>query len=198
MRQRLVVGNWKMHGYRDSVDALLSELVVAPLPDGVDAAVCPTYLHIPQALSLCSDSAVTVGDDRADCLGFAQSGAGRHRVSHMSVDRVAVIVVRVRQHDRAFRSLLSFYDRDRVARFYDAVYAEVESGTPFREAYKALAGSLAGSRGHSRGSDPEAWRQRPHTGAPGDTDLTLQRQSLKVANERIEAMRSSIAVTLPE
>ena len=61
MRQRLVVGNWKMHGSRDSVDALLSELVAAPSPGGVDVAVCPTYLHIPQALSICKGSAVAVG-----------------------------------------------------------------------------------------------------------------------------------------
>ena len=69
MRQPLVVGNWKMHGYRDSVEALLSELVVAALPDGVDVAVCPTYLHIHQALSLCSGSAVTVGAQ--DCSAQA-------------------------------------------------------------------------------------------------------------------------------
>jgi len=30
-------------------------------------------------------------------------------------------LTRTQQHDRAFRSLLSYYDRDRVARFYDAV-----------------------------------------------------------------------------
>ncbi len=61
MRQRLVVGNWKMHGSRDSVHALLTDLVAAPAPGGVGVAVCPTYLHIHQALSLCAGSAVAVG-----------------------------------------------------------------------------------------------------------------------------------------
>ncbi|NND67220.1 MAG: triose-phosphate isomerase [Halioglobus sp.] len=61
MRQRLVVGNWKMHGSRDSVDALLSELIVASSPGGVGVAVCPTYLHIHQALALCAGSSVAVG-----------------------------------------------------------------------------------------------------------------------------------------
>jgi len=70
MRQRLIVGNWKMHGSRDSVDALLSELVAAPLPGAVDVAVCPTYLHIHQALAICSGSALGVGAQ--DCSAQAE------------------------------------------------------------------------------------------------------------------------------
>ena len=73
MRRALVVGNWKMHGTRNSVDALLAALLKDTVSStGADIAVCPTYLHIDSAVSLCSDSAITVGAQ--DCSQFA-SGA---------------------------------------------------------------------------------------------------------------------------
>jgi len=69
MRQALVVGNWKMHGSRDSVDALLGELVSNC--DGLhsNVVVCPSYLHVPQAVALCRGSALTVGAQ--DCSHMA-------------------------------------------------------------------------------------------------------------------------------
>ena len=54
MRQPLVAGNWKMHGTRASVEALLRCLLDAELPAGVDVAVCPTYVHLAQACGLCA------------------------------------------------------------------------------------------------------------------------------------------------
>ncbi|MEM8661054.1 MAG: triose-phosphate isomerase [Pseudomonadota bacterium] len=61
MRQTLVVGNWKMHGTRDSVSSLL-QAVLAELPaNGVEAAVCPSYVHIEQAATLCAGSQLAVG-----------------------------------------------------------------------------------------------------------------------------------------
>ena len=72
MRQALVVGNWKMHGSRDSVALLLGELAAA-LPAGkVEVAVCPTFVHLSQALSLCEGSPIAVGGQ--DC-SRQQSGA---------------------------------------------------------------------------------------------------------------------------
>ncbi|MGH8545640.1 MAG: triose-phosphate isomerase, partial [Gammaproteobacteria bacterium] len=48
MRPRLVAGNWKMHGTRAAVEALVEEL-----KRGIDAAVraevavCPPYVYLP-------------------------------------------------------------------------------------------------------------------------------------------------------
>ena len=72
MRQPLVVGNWKMHGSRDKVDELLGGLLGAALPSSVEVAVCPTYLHIPQAVALCSGTNLAVGAQ--DCSS-QESGA---------------------------------------------------------------------------------------------------------------------------
>jgi triosephosphate isomerase (TIM) len=72
MRQLLVVGNWKMNGSRASVNALLSDLVSAISVHGPEVAVCPAYVHVAQALELCTASAVAVGAQ--DC-SHMQSGA---------------------------------------------------------------------------------------------------------------------------
>jgi triosephosphate isomerase len=72
MRQGLVVGNWKMHGSRASVEALLGSLVSAGAAPRAEAAVCPTYVHLAQALDLCAGSSIAVGAQ--DC-SHMQSGA---------------------------------------------------------------------------------------------------------------------------
>lgn len=72
MRQSLVVGNWKMHGSRASVDTLLEALVSGVKAGSVETAVCPTYVHLAQALALCEGSPVAVGAQ--DC-SHMQSGA---------------------------------------------------------------------------------------------------------------------------
>ena len=53
MRQSLVAGNWKMHGSQASVEALLGGLLegLAGEP-AAEVAVCPTYVHLAQALTL--------------------------------------------------------------------------------------------------------------------------------------------------
>ena len=71
MRQPLVVGNWKMHGSRESVGSLLGRLVTTVSADAAaEVAVCPTYVHIAQALELCAGSAVAVGAQ--DCSHVAE------------------------------------------------------------------------------------------------------------------------------
>jgi triosephosphate isomerase len=72
MRQALVVGNWKMHGSRDSVASLLGGLLDAPPAGETEVAVCPTFVHLSQALSLCEGSTIAVGGQ--DC-SHMQSGA---------------------------------------------------------------------------------------------------------------------------
>jgi len=78
MRQPLVVGNWKMHGSRASVDSLLESLVSGIEAGRVDTAVCPTYVHLAQALAHCEGSSVAVGAQ--DC-SHMQSGAYTGEVS---------------------------------------------------------------------------------------------------------------------
>lgn len=72
MRQPLVAGNWKMHGSRTSVATLLGELLASDIAATVEVAVCPTYVHLAQALELCAASGIGVGGQ--DC-SHAQSGA---------------------------------------------------------------------------------------------------------------------------
>lgn len=72
MRQPLVVGNWKMHGSPASVADLLGALLGATGECAAEVAVCPTYVHLSQALDLCADTSIAVGAQ--DC-SHAASGA---------------------------------------------------------------------------------------------------------------------------
>ena len=77
MRQPLVMGNWKMHGTRASVGDLLRGL--GRLDDlTAEVAVCPSFVHIAQALSACSDTPIAVGAQ--DC-SHAREGAYTGEVS---------------------------------------------------------------------------------------------------------------------
>ena len=78
MRQPLVVGNWKMQGSLVSVEALLGDLVSATPAVGVGVAVCPTCVHLAQAVSLCRFSSLTLGAQ--DC-SHVKSGAYTGEVS---------------------------------------------------------------------------------------------------------------------
>lgn len=61
MREPLVVGNWKMQGSLVSVEALLGDLLSATPAVGVEVAVCPSYVHLGQALTMCGRSRFAVG-----------------------------------------------------------------------------------------------------------------------------------------
>lgn len=67
-----------MHGSRASVEALLGDVVGADLPQRVEVVVCPTYVHLAQALADCKGAPVTVGAQ--DC-SHMQSGAYTGEVS---------------------------------------------------------------------------------------------------------------------
>ena len=73
MRRKLVMGNWKMHGSRASVDQLLHDLI--PGLDGgqaIEVAVFPTFVHLAQAIGASTGAALTVGAQ--DC-SHMDSGA---------------------------------------------------------------------------------------------------------------------------
>lgn len=73
MREKLVIGNWKMHGSRDFVTSLLAELTTAlSEPGGVTVAVCPTALHLSIAAECLNSSEIFLG---AQTLSSESSGA---------------------------------------------------------------------------------------------------------------------------
>ena len=78
MRRPLVVGNWKMNGSQAFVEQLLSGLTGAINIPQVDVAVCPTYVHIAQAVSQCRGTPLGVGGQ--DC-SHQPSGAFTGEVS---------------------------------------------------------------------------------------------------------------------
>lgn len=52
MRRKWVIGNWKMHGSRDSIAALLAGYDFSGVDADVAIAICPTSLHIPYVAEL--------------------------------------------------------------------------------------------------------------------------------------------------
>lgn len=78
MRRSLVVGNWKMNGSKAFVEQLVGSMVGGLSNQQVDIAVCPTYVHIPQTLTACAGSAISVGAQ--DC-SHVSSGAYTGEVS---------------------------------------------------------------------------------------------------------------------
>ncbi|SFX57253.1 triose-phosphate isomerase [Marinospirillum alkaliphilum] len=71
MRQKLVAGNWKMHGSREMTDALLKQLLAARLPTAA-MLVCPPFPYLQQAASSLQGSGVLLGAQ--DCAAN-ESGA---------------------------------------------------------------------------------------------------------------------------
>jgi len=62
MRRPLVAGNWKLHGTRAGVTALVDS-VLAGMPglDGIDVLVCPTFVHVAEAGAHLADTALALG-----------------------------------------------------------------------------------------------------------------------------------------
>jgi triosephosphate isomerase len=62
MRRPMVAGNWKMHGSRASIQALLGELDSEIRPDWpIDVVVFPPYVYIAEAARLLEDGCIMVG-----------------------------------------------------------------------------------------------------------------------------------------
>jgi triosephosphate isomerase len=78
MRRTLVAGNWKMHGSRASVEQLLASLKALLAGDEVETVVCPTYVHLQQALELTDGATIAVGAQ--DC-SHMEAGAYTGEIS---------------------------------------------------------------------------------------------------------------------
>jgi len=73
MRRPLVAANWKMHGTRESVNALLAGLHQQLSTDCADILLFPAYLHIGQVAGLLAGTAITLGAQ--NCAEQAEEGA---------------------------------------------------------------------------------------------------------------------------
>jgi hypothetical protein len=71
----------------------------------------------------------------------------------------------------------------------DAVYRLVRQGTPFRDAYRAIAADPAAAVAAPPGS---GWRDRTHLGAPGALDLAPYRDRLAAAARHREAWQERV------
>jgi triosephosphate isomerase len=62
MRQPLVIGNWKMHGARRAIAALIGEIVprLNDFPQ-TEVAVCPPFVWLPQVIEAVTGSRLRVG-----------------------------------------------------------------------------------------------------------------------------------------
>ena len=78
------MGNWKMHGSRASVKQLLGGLVREGGYPSVDVVVCPAFVHIPLAVSLCEGSGLGVGAQ--DCSHMAAGAYTGEVAAEMLVD----------------------------------------------------------------------------------------------------------------
>ena len=67
MRQKLVVGNWKMNGSSQQIESLAGEMLsgLANLANPVEIGLCPAYVYLPLLGELLSDSAVLLGAQNA-------------------------------------------------------------------------------------------------------------------------------------
>jgi triosephosphate isomerase (TIM) len=64
-RTRLVAGNWKMHGSRESIDALLDEIVAGAGAAGAQCIVCPPFPYLGQAAERLRGTPVAWGAQNA-------------------------------------------------------------------------------------------------------------------------------------
>ncbi len=71
MRQKIVVGNWKMHGSRAENNALIEALTGTVTDDRVTCVICPPFVYLHDAWRLLRSSAVALGaqDVCAEAVG---------------------------------------------------------------------------------------------------------------------------------
>ena len=73
MRQKMVVGNWKMHGSVEQIQQLLRDVIRGLAGQELTAVgVCPPYPYLPLVKQLCAESDVKVG---AQNVSQHESGA---------------------------------------------------------------------------------------------------------------------------
>ena len=101
MREKLVVGNWKMHGNRDQVNRLVEEIIAgaAETESKVEIGICPTYIHLEQAakLLIAANIGISLG---AQNVCFAEQGAFTGEVAAAMLAELGVTFVIVGHSER--------------------------------------------------------------------------------------------------
>lgn len=77
-RRYCVAGNWKMHGTVGQAGKLAAE-IARGLPDGVEALVCPTYVHLGAVAPQLQDSRLGLGAQ--DASAWPDQGAYTGQIS---------------------------------------------------------------------------------------------------------------------
>jgi triosephosphate isomerase len=101
MRRRLIAGNWKMNGSRDSLAELDGIMAAASAAPGVDVAICPPFTLIERAVARQPGLAIGAQDCHAEARG-AHTGC---IAADMLVEAGATLVIvghserRAEQHE---------------------------------------------------------------------------------------------------
>jgi triosephosphate isomerase len=101
MRQKLVVGNWKMHGDRDLVNRLVEGIIAgrSQISETVEIGICPTYIHIEQAAKLLIAANLKIGLG-AQNVYYEEKGAYTGEVSAPMLAQLGVSLVIVGHSER--------------------------------------------------------------------------------------------------
>lgn len=113
MRSKLVAGNWKLNGTRDSIQALMQNIVAGM--DGLNqvaVAVCPPYVYIPMVETLLANTAIKLG---AQDVAEQMQGAFTGEVSAPMLKEFACQYVIVGHSER--RALFGEKDADTARKF---------------------------------------------------------------------------------
>ena len=63
MRSKLVIGNWKMHGSRETCTALIGSIKaeLASIPAAIEIGICPPAVYLPLAIEQCRETRIACG-----------------------------------------------------------------------------------------------------------------------------------------
>ena len=113
MRSKLVAGNWKLNGTRDSIQALMQNIVAGmDVLNQVAVAVCPPYVYIPMVETLIANTAIKLG---AQDVAEQMQGAFTGEVSAPMLKEFACQYVIVGHSER--RALFGEKDADTARKF---------------------------------------------------------------------------------
>ena len=98
MRRPLVAGNWKMHGTRASIVALLANLAEQALTSDIDVAVFPGLIHLQAVIAGVADCNIVVGSQ--DCSVQVQEGALTGETSALQLQDLGCSMVIVGHSER--------------------------------------------------------------------------------------------------
>lgn len=100
MRQKWVVGNWKMHGSTAQTSELLESIKKSlPLDSAVNCIVCPPLVYLSEAASVLQGSVIGLGAQNL-CAHDAEQGAYTGEVSAAMLQDLGVSVVLVGHSER--------------------------------------------------------------------------------------------------